>query len=135
NVRSLGVVERLDRLRHDAVVCSDHEDRDVGDLGTSGTHGGERLVAGGVNEGDSAVDAFVLGVNLVRTDVLGDSTGLAGDDVRVPDRVEQASLTVVDVTPDGDNGRTSLKVFVRLVLELLVEVDGEAFLEFAVLFL
>ena len=56
----LGVVERLDRLRLHAVVGRDDEDRDVGDLGTTGTHGGERLVARGVDEGDLALQAFVL---------------------------------------------------------------------------
>ena len=52
HVGRLGVVQRLDRLRHHAVVGRDHEDRDVGDLGTTGTHGGERLVTRGVDEGD-----------------------------------------------------------------------------------
>ena len=79
----LGVVERLDRLRHHAVVGRDHEDRDVGHLRTTGTHGGERLVTRGVDEGDGPVDALVLGVHLVGTDVLGDAAGLARDDVRL----------------------------------------------------
>ena len=70
--------------------------------------------------------------DLVRTDVLGDATGFACDDVRVADGVEQAGLTVVDVTHDGDDGRTDLEVFVGLVLELLVEVDAEALEELAV---
>ena len=52
HVGRLGVVERLDGLRHHAVVGRDHEDRDVGDLRTTGTHGGERLVARGVDERD-----------------------------------------------------------------------------------
>ena len=34
----LGVVDRLLRLRHDAVVGGDHDDRDVGHLGAAGTH-------------------------------------------------------------------------------------------------
>ena len=58
----LGVVERLDRLRHHAVVGRDHEDRDVGRLRTTGTHGGERLVTRGVDEGDATVVAVDLGV-------------------------------------------------------------------------
>ena len=85
----LRVVQRLDRLRHDAVVGRDHEDRDVGHLRTTGTHGGERLVARGVDEGDGALVALVLGPDLVRTDVLGDAAGLARDDVRLADRVEE----------------------------------------------
>ena len=48
----LGVVDRLDRLRHHAVVGRDHQDDDVGGLGAAGAHGGERLVARGVDEGD-----------------------------------------------------------------------------------
>ena len=62
HVRRLGVVERLDRLRHHAVVGRHHQHRDVGDLRTTGTHGGERLVTRGVDEGDRAVVALVLGV-------------------------------------------------------------------------
>jgi hypothetical protein len=38
----LRVVERLDGLRLDAVVGRDDQHDDVGDLGTAGTHGGER---------------------------------------------------------------------------------------------
>ena len=48
----LGVVERLDGLGHHAVVGRHHQDDDVGGLGATGPHGGERLVARGVDEGD-----------------------------------------------------------------------------------
>ena len=72
----LGVVERLDRLRHDAVVGRDHQHDDVGDLRAAGTHGGERLVTRGVDEGDRPLVALQLGDDLVGTDVLGDATGL-----------------------------------------------------------
>src|SRR6478736_4802787 len=48
----LGVVQRLDGLRHHAGVRRDHEDRDVRRLRAAGTHGGERLVTRGVDEGD-----------------------------------------------------------------------------------
>ena len=54
HVGRLGVVQRLDRLRHHTVVRRDHQDRDVGGLRTTGTHGGERLVTRGVDEGDRA---------------------------------------------------------------------------------
>ena len=61
HVGRLGVVQRLDRLRHHTVVGRDHQDRDVGRLGTTGTHGGERLVTRGVDEGDLALFAVDLG--------------------------------------------------------------------------
>ena len=100
-----GVVERLDRLRHHAVVGRDHQHRDVGRLRTTGTHGGERLVTGGVDEGDPTLVVVDLGRDLVGTDVLGDAAGLLGDDVGLAQRVEELGLSVVDVTHDGDDRR------------------------------
>src|SRR5215203_1543656 len=123
-VGSLGVVERLDGLRHDAVVGRDHEHRDVGHLGTAGTHGGERLVARGVDEGDRAVLALVGGVDLVGTDRLGDAAGLAREDVGLADRVEQSGLSVVDVTHDGDHRRARDQLVLVPVLALEVDVEG-----------
>ena len=93
----LGVADRLERLGHDAVVGRDHDDRDVGDPGAAGAHGGERLVARGVEEDDALA---VVG-DLARADVLGDAAALAGRDLGRPDRVEQARLAVVDVAHDG----------------------------------
>ena len=128
------MVQCLNGLRHDAVICCDHKDRDVGNLRTTSTHGGERLVTGGVNEGDETVDAFVVGVNLVCTDVLGDSTSFARNDVGLADGIEQTSLTVVNVTHHGDDRRTNLEIFIGFIFELLVEVDVERVEKFAVFF-
>jgi len=70
------VIDRFDRLRHHAVVGRDHQHHDVGDLGAAGAHRGEGGVARGVEEGDR----FVVVVDLVGADVLGDAPGLAGGD-------------------------------------------------------
>ena len=51
----LGVGDRLLRLGHHAVVGRDDQDDDVGDVRAAGPHGGERLVARRVDEGDLAV--------------------------------------------------------------------------------
>jgi hypothetical protein len=56
HTRGLGVVERLNGLGHDAVVSGDHQDGDVGDVRTTGSHRGKRLVTGGVDEGDCPFD-------------------------------------------------------------------------------
>ncbi len=127
------MVERLDGLRHDTVVGRHHEDRDVGRLGTTGTHGGERLVTGGVDEGDAAVLAVHLGRHLVGTDVLGDAAGLAGHHVGLADGVEQAGLAVVDVTHDGDHRGTGHESLVAALV--LAELDVEGLEQFAVLLL
>ena len=126
HVGRLGVVERLNGLRHDAVVRCDNQHRDVGDAGTTGTHGGERLVTGGVDEGDRAFRVLHLVLDLVGTDVLGDPAVLALDDLGVADGVKEARLTVVDVAHDGDNRRTCLKLLVAFGLKLGIEVDVEA---------
>ncbi|CAL2071472.1 hypothetical protein GPN2_22113 [Streptomyces murinus] len=120
----LGVVQRLDRLRHDAVVGRDDQDRDVRRPGTTGTHGGERLVTRGVDEGDRAVLAVDVGRDLVGTDVLGDAAGLARDDVRLADGVEESGLTVVDVTHDGHDRRTDDQVFLGALVLAELQVEG-----------
>ncbi len=52
HVRCLCVVDRLDRLRHHAVVSSDDDDDDVGDVGAAGAHRREGGVTRGVDEAD-----------------------------------------------------------------------------------
>ena len=46
-----GMIHRLNRLRHDAVIGGDDEDDDVRDIRAARAHGGERSVAGRVEEG------------------------------------------------------------------------------------
>jgi hypothetical protein len=117
----LGVVDRLARLGHHAVVGGDDDDRDVGDLGAAGAHGGERLVARRVEEGDDLV--FV--VDLVGADVLGDAARLARHHLGLADGVEQRGLAVVDVAHDRDHRRASDEVgLVVLELGLVVDVVG-----------
>ncbi len=93
------VVNRLDRLRHDAVVGGDDQDHDVRDPGAARPHHGEGLVAGRVDEGDAAVP----GPDVIRADVLRDAAGLARSDVRFPDCVQERGLAVVHVSHDRDH--------------------------------
>ncbi len=111
NACSLGVVDSLNGLRHDAVVCCDDDDSDIGDLSTAGAHRGERSVSGGVEEGDgSAVDG-----DLISTDVLGDAACFACGDVGLTDSVEQGGLAVVDVAHDDDDRAAGLEVLVSVL--------------------
>ena len=101
----LGVIDGLDRLRHDAVVGGHHQHDDVRHLGAAGAHGGEGGVAGRVDEGDLAARGQR---DLIGADVLGDAAGFAGDDVGLADGVEQRGLAVVDVAHDGHDRRARL---------------------------
>ena len=117
-----GVVDRLDGLGHHAVVGRDDEHDDVGDLGPASAHLGERLVAGRVDERDQA--PVLLG--LVGADVLCDAAGLARDDVRRADAVEQQRLAVVDVAHHGDDRRPPalrVGIVVIVVVEQLLELE------------
>ena len=101
HARRFRVLDRLDRLRHDAVVGRDDEHDDVRDLGAARAHGRERRVARRVEERDAALRRL----DVVGADVLRDAAGLAGGDSRAADVVEQRRLAVVDVAHDRDDGR------------------------------
>ena len=98
----LGVTDRLDRLRHDAVVGRHHQNDDVGDLRAARAHGGERGMAGSVDEGDRLAAGRD---DLIGADMLGDAACLARNDVGVADGVEQRRLAVIDMAHDGDDRR------------------------------
>ena len=102
----LGMADRFDRLRHDAVVGRHHQNGDVGGLGAAGAHRREGGVAGRVDEGDLVT---VL-LDLIGADMLGDAAGFAGDDIGIADRVEQRGLAVIDVAHDGHDRRTRHQV-------------------------
>ena len=102
NVGGLDVRDRFVRLRHDAVVGRDDEDRDVGDLRAARAHRGERFVTGRIDERDLAI----VVLDGVRADLLRDAAGFAGGDVGLTNLVEQRRLAVVDVTEHGDDRRT-----------------------------
>ena len=130
-----GVVDGLEGLGHDAVVGCDYDDDDVGDLGAAGTHAGEGLVTGGIEEDDLATEGGGVGLgdfDLVGADVLGDAASFARGYVGGADGVEQRGLAVVDVTHDRDHRRTVdldhsggvfEEAFDGLVLELLFDGD------------
>ena len=127
----LGVVQRLNSLRHDAVIGRDHEDRDVGRLRTTGAHGGERLVAGCIDQGDAAFGAVDVGRDLVGADRLGDTAGFLLHDVRLAKGIEEFGLAVVDVTHDGDDRRTCHQIL--FVAFVLAEFEIEGLEEFTIL--
>ena len=108
NFGGLGVIDGFEGLRHHAVVGSNHDDDDVGDLGAASTHAGKGFVARRIEEDDLAAGsrrAFLGEPHLVGADVLGDAAGFARGDVGFADGVEQRGLAVIDVAHDGDHGR------------------------------
>ena len=58
---------------------------------------------------------------LIGTDMLGNATGFAGNNLRIPDRIKQRSLTVVNVTHNGNDRRTCFQIF-RLFFDHLQNI-------------
>jgi hypothetical protein len=114
NACCLCVVDSLNGLGHDTVIRRYNEDRDIGCLRATGTHCGERLVTGGVKEGD----LLAVDLNAVRTDVLGNTARLTCGYAGVTDSVKKRGLTVVNVTHYANNGSTLNEVFGRILLFL-----------------
>ena len=122
NVRRSDVRDRLLRLRHDAVVGGDHQDRNVGDLRTASAHGGKRLVTGRIDERNLTI----VMLDRVRTDALRDAARFTRCHVRATNLIEQRGFTVIDVAQDGDDRGTHRDHF-GFVFFLL---DGDFFAGF-----
>ena len=68
-------------------------------------------------------------MNLVGTDVLGDSTSLTVDNIRITNRVKQPSFSVINVSHYGHDWRSWGKRFVFFFLDASRNVQTEAFEE------
>ena len=130
NPRRLGVVDRLHRLGHDTVLGGHHQNGDIRHHGSSGSHGGKCLMAGGIQEGDGlAVDLHLIGA-----DVLGDTAGLAAGHMGVADIVQQTGLAVVHMAHDHHHGGTGYQILLVVLVvvdELLLDGDHYLLLHLA----
>ena len=108
---SLSMVDSLDGLRHYTVICCYNQNCNVGYLCAAGTHSSESLMARGIQEDN----LLALVVNLVSTDMLGNTAGLAGGNVGFTDSVQQGGFTMVNVAHNGNNRRTRNAFFRRIV--------------------
>ncbi|MPM56040.1 hypothetical protein SDC9_102838 [bioreactor metagenome] len=104
------MVDRLDGLRHNAVVRRDNEDDDIRHLRTARTHGGKRLMTRRVDKRNLTV----LAANGVSADMLRNAARFAFGYAAVANRVQKRGLAVVNVTHDGDNRRTGFELFRRV---------------------
>ena len=102
------MVDSLTRLRHHIIISSHDDDGNIRHFGTTSTHGGERLMSRGIEEGDTTA---VVQLHIVGTDVLGDTTSLTSDHVTLADIVQKAGLTMVHMTHHRNDRSTWLQVF------------------------
>ena len=121
HMRGFGVVQRLDRLRHDAVISGDDQHDDVGDLRAAGAHRRKGRVAGRIDEGDLAAERRG---DLIGADMLRDAASLARDDIGLADGIEQRGLAVVDMAHNGNDGRArdEMIILIGLIEQALLDV-------------
>ena len=124
NIGSFCVIDGFDGLRHHTIVGSNHKNDDVGRIGTTGTHGGKRLMARGIEERDCSI---VLG-DLVSTDVLGNTASFARNNVCIADLIEKFGLAVIDVTHNSDHRRTVRPCFIGRIVN--IDLEQEHLLQF-----
>ena len=96
------MVNRFDCLRHDSVVSRDDKNRYIRYLRAARSHCGERGVAGRVEEGYF----FTVQTDGVSADMLRDSARFGRRNVRASDTIEKRRFTMVDVSHNGNDGRS-----------------------------
>ena len=111
------MVDCLDGLRHDRIVRSDDDDCYIRHFRTTCTHRREGRVTRGIQERNVLT---VLQFDVICTDVLGDTSGLTGNHIRVTDVVQQGCLTVIHVTHHRDDRAARFHI---LVVHHLIGVD------------
>ena len=106
------MVDGFDCLRHNAVVRSNYQDGNICNIGTACTHRSKCFVSRCIQEGNLLA---VVG-NLVSTDVLRDAACFACGNMRMPNAVQNGSLTVVNVTHDNNNRAAFLGILCGILL-------------------
>ena len=123
--RGMGVIHRLDGLRHDAVIRGHHQHHDVRDLGAPCAHSRKGFVSGSIEEGHPPA----LQPDVVGADMLGNAASLRVGHMGAADGVEQRRLAVVHVSHDGHHRGSQLQSFrgvhdLMLILQRRLDVEG-----------
>ena len=107
HVRSgLGVIDGLDRLRHEPVVRGHDQDNNVRHRGSARAHGRKSGVARRIEESDGLPFVF----HPVGADVLGNPAGFARRHPRLADRIHERRFAVIDVSHKRNDGRAELEL-------------------------
>ena len=99
--------------RHHRVVCSNDDNHNISNLCTTSTHSSKCFVTRSIKEGNLA---SVLKCHTIGTDVLGNTTCLTSNYIRITDMVEQRSLTMVNMTHDSHDWSTWHEIVLVILL-------------------
>ncbi len=119
NLGRLGMVDGLNRLRHQAVVSSHHEHNDIGDVRAAGSHSGKSGMARRVEESNS----LPIASDTVCADVLRDATCFACRYPGLANRIEKRGFAVIDVAHESHDGCTRLEGLLARLLRFLRDLN------------
>ena len=80
-----GVIDSLNRLRHNAIISRNDQDSNISDLGTACTHSSKGLMTRRIKEDN----LLVVDTDLIGTNVLGNSARFALGDGGLADNVQK----------------------------------------------
>ena len=103
--RGLGVIDRFNCLRHDAVISGNDEHDDIGYISAARAHGGEGCVTGRVYERESRA-VVIYGVG---ADVLGDAPGFTSCNTRLANRIQERRFAMINMSHECDDGAARLE--------------------------
>ncbi len=125
------MMDCLNRLRHDTIIRSNDQNRDICCHGTAGTHCRKSLMAGRIQKGNhSSVHIHLIGTNMLRN-----AAGFTFCDIGMTNSIQQTGFTMVNMTHDHDNRRTRDQVFlfvITVVNNLFFNGDLDFFFHFGV---
>ena len=96
------MVDRFYSLRHYTVICCNNQDRNIGCICTTHTHGSKCFMSRCIQK----CDLLSVDIYDISTDVLSNTSSFFCDHMRVTDRIQKRSLTVVNVTHNTDYRRS-----------------------------
>ena len=96
------MVDSLHGLRHNTVIGSYYQDRNICGIGTTHTHGSKCLMARRIQKRD----LLVIDGDHISTDVLCDTACFPVSHVGISDAVQKRCLTVVNMTHNTDYRRS-----------------------------
>ena len=108
----LGMVNRLNGLRHDAIIGSHDQNNNIGHFGAARAHGGKGGMTRRVNESHRRA---IRRCGLISTNMLGDATGLAIGHFGLTQRIKQRGFAVVNMTHHRDNRRALAFIFIGII--------------------
>ena len=108
NIGIFRMVDGLNGLGHDPVIGGHHQHHHIGYVGPPRPHRREGFMSRRIQKDHAASGELCRGIprqfHFMGTDMLGDAPDFLGDDLGVPDGVQERGLAVIHMAHDRDHG-------------------------------